>query len=410
LWLSRGQRMAEAERVRVLVADDQRFWRERVEEVLVPAGFEVECADSGEAAWEVLQRDPEIAILLTDWEMPGLSGVELCRRVRSSTREFYLPILLLTSRSSAEDLVEALDAGADAFLSKPFEAAELVAQLRVAERVLRLEAKLESRIQELSIAKGRIEHELAHAAGVQRALLPATPPDVPGVDFAWLYEPSAQLGGDVFNVFPLDERNVGIYVLDVSGHGTSAALHSVSLTHVLRPLPEQGSLLRRPRPGGTWEIPRPARVAAELNRRFPLMEISGHYFTFLYGVLDLETLLFRYSRAGHLPPIRIAGGGAHLCDGGGDLPVGVTADARYRDFELSLEPGDSLVLLTDGVPETSNEAGEEFGTQRMLDALGGDAERGIQRTVHGLGLALEEFRKLEPQRDDVTVVGLRVAR
>lgn len=391
------------------MADDDRFWRERVQEILTPAGFQVSCVESGEEAWEALRLDPQIAVLLTDWEMPGLSGVELCRRARSTSRDFYLPILLLTSRNSPEDLVEALEAGADAFVSKPFEAPELLAQLRVVERVLRLEAKLESRIQELSIAKGRIEHELTHAASVQRALLPATPPAVPGVDFAWLYEPSAQLGGDVFNVFPLDERNVGLYVLDVSGHGTSAALHSVSLTHVLRPLPEHGSLLRRPRPGGSWEIPRPARVAAELNRRFQLMEISGHYFTFLYGVLDLDTLVFRYARAGHLPPIRVSGGRALPCDGGGDLPIGVTDEASYRDFELSLEPGDSLVLLTDGVHEASNEAGEEFGMQRTLDALGGDASRGIQRTIHALGLALEEFRKVEPQRDDITVVGLRVA-
>jgi len=391
------------------VADDQRFWRERVQEILVPAGFDVRCANGGEAAWQALRNDPEISILLTDWEMPGLSGVELCRRARAAERDFYLPILLFTSRNDPDDLVEALGAGADAFVNKPFQAGELLAQLRVAERVIRLEAKLATRIRELTAAKGRIERELSHAAGVQRALLPATPPTIPGVDFAWLYEPSAQLGGDVFNVFQLDERRAGVYILDVSGHGTSAALHSVSLTHVLRPLPDQSNLLRRPRPGGAWEIPLPSKVSSELNRRFPLMEISGHYFTFLYGILDLETLLFRYSRAGHLPPIRVSEGVASVCDTGGDLPIGVTDEARYRDFEVALAPGDSLVLLTDGVTETSNESGEEFGTRRVLDALGGDASCAIQRSVHSLGLALEEFRKIEPQRDDVTVVGLRLS-
>jgi sigma-B regulation protein RsbU (phosphoserine phosphatase) len=400
--------LAEAPSVRVLVADDQRFWRERTEEILRAAGHEVCCTESAEAAWQALCDDPRIAVLLTDWEMPGTSGVELCRRARAAVRDFYLPILILTSRASREDLVAALDAGADAFVRKPFEAPELLAQLRVAERFLKLEAKLERRIGELRAAKGRIERDLAHAATVQRALLPAAPPRLAGADFAWLYEPSAQLGGDVFNVFALDSRHVGLYVLDVSGHGTSAALHSVSLTHVLRPPAHGAGLLRRPGPGGVAELPSPAEVAAELNRRFPLMEISGHYFTFLYGILELDTRRLRYVRAGHPPLIHIRGGEARACEQGGDVPVGVSEDAFYRDLELALEPGDALVLLTDGVLETLNEEGEEFGLPRVLEALGGGAERSIQRTVAALALALEEFRKQEPRRDDVTVVGVRV--
>lgn len=394
--------------MRILVVDDERFWRERISEILSFAGHTVHCVESGREAVEALARDREIAVLLTDWEMPGMDGPEVCRQVRAQTRDFYLPILLLTSRGAPEDLVAALDAGADAFLKKPFDDAELLSQLSVAERVLRLEASLERRIEELTAAKSRIDRELAHAAKVQRALLPATPPDVPGVDFAWLYEPSATLGGDVFNVFALDERHVGVYVLDVSGHGTSAALHSVSLTHVLRPLAGQSGFLRRLGPDGEVEIPSPADVASDLNRRFPLMEISGHYFTFLYGILDLDTRRFRYVRAGHPAPIRISGGNAVACEDGGDLPLGVTDEARYRDVELDLCPGDSLILFTDGVTETTDEAGEEFGLPRVLEALCGDPSHGIQRTVHALALALEEFRKLEARRDDVTVVGLRV--
>ncbi len=390
------------------MVDDQRFWRERGAEVLRSAGHEVVCAENGEEALTRLREDPEIAVLVTDWVMPGMHGPELCRRARELEREVHLPMLLLTSRSDPQDLVDGLDAGADAFVKKPYEDGELLAQLRVAERVLRLESKLERRIAELTAAKSRIDRELSHAARVQRALLPAEPPDLRGVDFAWLYEPSTQLGGDVFNVFPLDERHVGLYVLDVSGHGTSAALHSVSLTHVLRPLPRHSGFLRRLAPEGGWEIPNPAAVAEELNRRFPLMEISGHYFTFLYGILELETRRLRYVRAGHPAPIRISGGEAVACEDGGDLPVGVTEDASYRDVEIQLEPGDSLVLFTDGVTEATNESGEEFGVHRVLEALRGGAERGIQRTVHALRMALEEFRKLEPRRDDVTVVGLQV--
>ena len=120
------------------------------------------------------------------------------------------------------------------------------------------------------------------------------------------------------------------------------------------------------------------------------------------------TRRFRYVRAGHPPLIHIRGGEARACEQGGDVPVGVSEDAFYRDLELALEPGDALVLLTDGVLETLNEEGEEFGLSRVLETLGGGAERSIQRTVAALALALEEFRKQEPRRDDVTVVGVRV--
>jgi len=406
--LSLAFRATESARVRVLVVDDQRFWRNQLRDILEGAGHEVRVADGGEAAWETLTRDRGVDILLTDWEMPGFGGIELCRRVRAADLGFHLPILILTSRRSSEDLVQALDAGADAFLNKPFEPAELLAQLRVAERVLHLEAKLDRRIEELTAAKARIERELAHAGAVQRSLLPSRTLSHPGVEFSWVYEPCAQLGGDVFNVIPLDDRHVAAYVLDVSGHGTTAALHSVSVTHVLRPLPRRSGFLRRFGPDGASEILRPAEVAAELNRRFPLMEISGHYFTFLYGILDLETLRFRYTRAGHPPPIRIRGDEARICDPGGDLPVGVTDEAQYRDFELALEPGDSLILTTDGVHETTNEAGNELGTEGLLATLSGRGGQSIHSTVQGLGAALEDYRKLEAPRDDVTVLGLKV--
>lgn len=391
--------------MRILVADDQGFWRRVLGERLAQSGHSVTCVESGERAWQFLCAEPRVSLLITDWVMPGMSGPELCRRVRAMQRPRYLPIIVMTSRTASYDLVEALDAGADAFVRKPIDEGELMAQIRVAERIVALELRLAGQLEKLRSAHERIERDLAQAAEVQRSFLPKSPPPVPDLEVAWHYESCAQLGGDHFNVFRLSERHVGAYVLDVSGHGTSAALHSVSLSHVLHPLPHQGGILKRlGEESGGWGVREPRAVALELNRRFPLIERSGHFATFLYGVLDVPARRFRYVRAGHPGPIHVARGGTRAVDEGGGVPIGVDADAEYDDQTIQLEPGDTLLLVTDGVAETRGPRKEDFGVQRVVRAVEG--AKGARDAVDSLCARLGDFRGGRPARDDVTVVAL----
>ena len=213
----------------------------------------------------------------------------------------------------------------------------------------------------------------------------------------------------MFNVLRLSEDHMGVYVLDVSGHGTSAALHSVSLSQVLNPFPRQGGIMKRARADGSPSaVTSPCEVAAELNRRFPLVAQSGQYFTFLYGILDLPTLRFCYVRAGHPGPIAVSRGRARSHDEGGGVPIGVVDDARYENDEIQLAPGDSLLLFTDGLSEARDERGEEFGLDRILEVVERSDTRDVRHSVEALHMNLTEFRKLEPQRDDITIVGLSV--
>ncbi len=215
--------------MRVLVADDDRLQRGLLETALSAWGYDVTCVDNGMRAWELLQGGSKFSVLITDWVMPELDGVALCRRLKEEPRDPYLPVILITSREDPEDMVEALDSGADAFLKKPFDPSQLLAQIRVAERILKLEERLAEQLRELRIVNARLESGLTAAAAVQSSLLPEVSPKIHGVDFEWSYEACERLGGDMFNIFRLDERRVGMYVLDVSGHGPSAALQSVTL-------------------------------------------------------------------------------------------------------------------------------------------------------------------------------------
>ncbi len=230
IGLSFGCESTESPRVRVLVADDDPIQRDLLQTALSGWGYEVVCVDDGMRAWELLQGESQFSVLITDWVMPELDGVALCRKLRSGPRDSYLPIILITSREGSEEMVEALDSGADAFLKKPFDAGQLLAQIHVAERILKLAERVTDQLRELRVANERLESGLAAAATVQSSLLPEISPKIHGVDFEWNYEACESLGGDMFNIFRLDERRVGMYVLDVSGHGPSAALQSVTLS------------------------------------------------------------------------------------------------------------------------------------------------------------------------------------
>jgi sigma-B regulation protein RsbU (phosphoserine phosphatase) len=404
--------------VRILVADDERLSRTMLEEALGGLGHDVHCVEDGDAAWACIREQPEIGLVISDWVMPGLSGPELCRQVRRLGRTPYLPIILVTALEADLHLWEGIDAGADAFLSKPVRVEPLRAQLRVVERMRQLEESLRDRVRRLEDANVRIRRDLEAAAAVQRSHLPQLPPWVDGVDFAWAYDACHDIGGDMFNVYRLDESNVAVYVLDVSGHGTPAALLSVSLSRALAPAAQQGGIVKRTLPSSPYyEIVGPAEVVATINQRFQLVEESGHYCTLLYGVLDTESRIFRYACAGHPGPIQILRepAGAVACrshDSVGGIPIGVLPDSRYEEGRIELRPGNQLLLYTDGVNEARSKSGEEFGSQRLLEALGEAAARcgsgGVEDVVGSLRQRLVEFVEGRAPADDVTIVGIGV--
>ena len=150
--------------MRTLVADDDPVLRRLVTGLLTSWGHEVESAGDGDEAWQVLAGEDPPPIAILDWIMPGPTGVEICRRLRESTSGALVYVLLLTSRGNTDDIVTALASGADDYVTKPFEPAELRARLQVGERVIGLQRKLADRVMAL-------EHALAHVTRLQ-GLLP----------------------------------------------------------------------------------------------------------------------------------------------------------------------------------------------------------------------------------------------
>lgn len=264
------------------------------------------------------------------------------------------------------------------------------------------------RFHEVDRSHRQLKADLSAAGRVQRALLPQQAPRIRAVEVGWMFTASSHVAGDMFNVFALDDHHLAVWVLDVSGHGVPAALLSVSVSRVLHPNPRQGGLLRRPRLGGGFELVAPAAVAGELNRRFPQAHTAGLYFTLLYGILDSRTGTFSYVRCGHPPPLLLSRkeARAQVVESEGSFPLGIFEDTVFRDELVRLDPGDRLILYTDGITECSTEEGADFGEQRLLGCLSRNAALDAASLMERLKTELTEFLEESRQRDDQTAVCL----
>lgn len=143
--------------MRILVAEDDITSRRLLEVSLTRSGYEVQAVKDGDEAWTVLQAVDPPRLVILDWMMPGKDGVDLCRKIRAMKRSFYIYIMLVTTKTSAEDVVTGLEAGADDYLTKPYDPHELRCRVNNGERILRLEADLSAKIDELSKAQTQVK-------------------------------------------------------------------------------------------------------------------------------------------------------------------------------------------------------------------------------------------------------------
>lgn len=414
-------------RIRVLVADDEPITRRVLEMHLKRWGYDVLTAEDGHQARQMLAEHRDIRLMITDWMMPGFDGLELCRFARSQAadRPRYLHIIMLTVKSERSELLTAMDAGADAFLVKPVNASELEAQIRVARRILDLDEQNRSSIEKLDAIYRRIQRDMEAAARVQQSFLPSRILTLPRVRCVSHFESSHHVAGDMFNVLRLPDDRVAVYVLDVSGHGTQAALLSVSVHLLLDSLSTRSQPHRRSAVEVEEEVSlgEPVAVLQMLNRRFPVMSArpsgegraSGQFFTMVYGVLDPASREFCYARGGHPWPVVVGPEGARTLEGADGAALGIFEDGIYaqklKSETVKLDPGAFVVLYSDGVVEVpplgATTHKEEYGEQRMRQVLAANHDRGVESAIDTL---IEDVRQYAGPhfQDDVTVLGLEI--
>jgi len=355
--------------MRILIAEDERITRTTLSRQLVSWGHNVTSAEDGQQAWELFGTD-EFDIIITDWEMPRLSGPELVARVRQAPRAIYTYVIILTSRSNKSDVVEGIEAGADDYVSKPFDREELRVRLLAGQRIVELERALHEHNAQLRDANERIRSGLRAAARVQQSMLPQQNIVTPCVRTGWKYVPTDELAGDAIGLHLIDDRYLVAYVLDVSGHGVPAALLSVTAMNALAPVPPESSLLRDTGGTGLGTVKHPATVAGELNRRFRSAELDGRYLTMVLCVLDTTNGQVHMTSAGHPAPLIMRGSESIDAPDAGGLPIAMFDSSEYEEGCIQLQAGDHICLYSDGVIEqTGRSDDQQFDIDRLRQSL-----------------------------------------
>lgn len=340
--------------IQILVVDDDFAVRTLLERTLTKQGYQVTTASDGNIGLELaIAIQPDL--IVCDWMMPGMNGIDLCKQVKAHPQLTTTFFILLTALGSIEDKVTGLDAGADDFLCKPLEIYELQARIRAGLRIQQL-------TQELQAKTRALKAELNEAAQYVKALLPP-PLNRSSIKIESCFLPSSDLGGDGFDYFWLDHHRLAFYLLDVSGHGLKAALPSITLINLLRSRHINQGI----------DYGKPHEVLTYLNANCQFIEQQEQYFTMWYGVYDTEDRVVTYASAGHPPAVlvteNIDSPPQFLKTRG--LPIGMLPpeDVVYEDKIQYIPFHSKLYVFSDGVYENTKATDHQQQWQLFLQFL-----------------------------------------
>ncbi len=396
--------------MRVLVVDDSRLQRKILSSSLKRWGYQVFEAASGEEAIEICEETPP-DLVISDWMMPGMDGLEFCKAFRAMPRETYGYFILLTSKSEKGEVAQGLENGADDFVTKPVNAVELRARLSAGARILKMEQELteknhwiQSALEELQGLYDLIDNDLIEAKKLQQSLIRERHRDFGQASVSLMLHSSGHVGGDLVGFFPVNETTLGLYGIDVSGHGISSALMTARLAgYMSATSPEQNVAIDRDDDGGRYMLP-PSQVIATLNTLVLNEMETEHYFTLLLAEVNLTNGHVRMAQAGHPHPLIQRADGRIEQNGPGGLPVGLVDGATYEDFEAQLDPGDRLLIFSDGVtelPDQNKKLLDEEGIEEIMTDLSGMA--GLM-VLEALMWKLTDYAGQSEFPDDVSAI------
>ena len=393
----------------VLVVDDSKAQRRLLSRTLAKWGYETIEADSGEAALAVA-AETRIDIVISDWMMPGMNGVEFCRAFRAQCGDRPAYFVLLTAQTEREVLAEGLDGGADDFLSKPFNSVELRARLRAGERVINAQIDLAAKnvalfsaLTELNDAYSAIERDLAGARKFQEGLVPDRHLKTGSVELSMLFKPSGHVGGDLVGYFRVSEAILGVYSVDVSGHGVASALMTARVASYLSDAAPDRNIALAENGDGYRMINLP-EVCGRLNAILQADVDSDQYLTMSIAKVDICTGAVDICHAGHPSPVVQRRDGSVEFTDLFSTPIGLIDDGEFAEFSVQLNAGDRLMLYSDGLTECPD------AEDRLLDDDGLEAMLRNQAHLHGMEFveatqsALNDYRGSGDFPDDLSAV------
>jgi sigma-B regulation protein RsbU (phosphoserine phosphatase) len=372
-------------------------------------GFELTFVSDGNEAWRIIGKEKEIRIVIADLYIPGIDGIELCKKIRNTKFSYYIYIILMSSKNYKMEIINGIKEGADDILSKPFDPNELQIRVLAGERIVRLEEDLIEKNKKLKIANDILRGNLISGQEAQKSLLPSAFPDNSNMEFAANFIPSAYGSGDIYNIFRLDEKNIGLYNIDVSGHGVSAALFSVCLNQRLSQGPQSLGLVKGPlNEPPYYYINPPIKVATLLDEE-DMLGKYGRYFTMVYAIVNVETGAVYFYRAGHNYPLLIQSEKkSHYILGGGP-PIGLGLELNTgKEQHIKLDEGEQLIFFSDGINDAySPQSSKRYGLERARHILTEHYSESLDRSFELLIHDVKEFLGQDGFSDDISILGFK---
>jgi sigma-B regulation protein RsbU (phosphoserine phosphatase) len=388
-----------------VLVDDNRDNLRILYETLDNRGYDLRVAANGEKALEVA-KSVRPDLMLLDIMMPVVDGYEVCRQMKADPATSETAVIFLSALDDTQAKVRGLELGAVDFISKPFQAAEVVARVSTHLTVQQLRQQLVRRNKELEEANRRIQDDLAAAASIQKAMLPQEAPNTERLQVAWHYRPCDELAGDCLNIYPLDDHRTCVFVCDVEGHGVRAALRSVSIMHSLMPRGDGSAMLFGTDRGNLYS---PKTVAERLNTYFEVRGEHDRMFTLLYGIVDTEAATFTYVSAGHPGPMHVRRGESVKTLESTDPPVGILPGHSFTEHVVECKTGDRLLLYSDCLYEQFNQDEEAFGFPRIESALDSGWALQLPQLVEDLSNQVLSWSGTESLGDDLSILALEWA-
>ena len=389
----------------ILIIDDSPTQCKLIEKRLVQWGYEVQTVNGGYEAL-CLCKEKQFDFVLSDWMMPEMDGLEFCQHFRELPRSGYGYFILLTSKNDKADIAKGLECGADDFLSKPVNGAELHARLKAGARILRMEKRLQVEIQksnqaydQLSVINRAIKKDLKHAERLQRSLIPERSITGQGFTISNIFQSSAHVGGDLLGTFELDEQRHVIYSIDVSGHGVSSALLTMHLHSLLSPYSRQDNIVF-----GDDGLLNPRTLAEVLNQRMLSNTDTDLYFTMAYADINLRTGRVEMVQAGHPHPLLLSGKKPAKLLGDGGLPIGLIGGIDFEQVNFKMKHGDKLLLYSDGLSECENPKGKQLDDHGLAEIFTQLHEKSGAALLDDLYAQVRHFTQGKDFDDDISAI------
>ncbi|MGA7876906.1 MAG: SpoIIE family protein phosphatase [Desulfoferrobacter sp.] len=257
--------------------------------------------------------------------------------------------------------------------------------------------EIETKKLELQEKQLQLDRDLNAAAGIQRSLLPQYLPSDGTAQIAWHFEPCRQIGGDIFNIHYPEKDLIDLYMLDVCGHGVSAALIAVSVSQFLQSVRSVSDRNR--------ESHSPKSILDSIEKAYPF-ERFDTYFTMIYMTIDLFAGTLKYGSAGHPPPVLLRSDGPVEVLGLHGPVIGFGVDEPFSEGEIKLAHRDKVVLYTDGILEAYGPTGELYGKERLYKTLERCREGSVKEIVHEIYTDVRSFSQVPEFDDDISILAI----